>query len=458
MRRTVGSLDQEFIGRNGSPGVEFIMRGQTWRILSVEDERQQVNVEPVQGSLGAIPSWEGEIIPVPFEVASEVGRTYGSLAARIRQGKDAEPVLDGYPTTAEAKKKVVDYVSEQLGKGFDIPTDRRIVVEGGGRCLVVHACLGNLVNEALGRTLAALLSARFGASIGVHVDPYRIALLTDGGISPEDIVRELKALKPGHVTSIIEDVLPETSLFAWRLWNVAKRFGIVERGADYSLARARTLVAMLQKTAVFKETLRELCVEKLDLKGAEEVVSLIAKGELDIVASKGLEAYSPMAAPILDRIAPHDLLRPAIPSGEAIAYVKERLNNERLKLICLYGNDWEAIYPVRRLGKEVRCPKCHSTLIAITSPQDFELRRIVEKRKAGRKLKPEEEKRWMTAWRTAGILQTYGRLGALMLAGRGIGPSTAVRLLRRYYRSEDELYYQILKAEREYIRTRPFWD
>ncbi|MEM2926216.1 MAG: DEAD/DEAH box helicase [Candidatus Bathyarchaeia archaeon] len=457
MGRTIGFLDQEFIGRNGSPGVEFIMHGQTWRILSIEDERRQVNVEPIEGSLGAIPSWEGEIIPVPFEIAEELGRVYGSLESAIRGGKDPIALLDTYPITMDAKKKIVEYVSQQIAKGFEVPTDKRIVVEANGRYIVIHACFGNLINEALGRVLSAILSNRFGSSIGMQVDAYRIALIIDGGIAPKDVIQEIRGLEPGQATSVLKAILPETSLFAWRLWNVAKRFGIVEREADYSLSKARALVAMLQKTAVFEETFRELCVEKLDAHGAEGILSFLKEGKIEVLPSRGSEPASPMALPILDRIAPHDLLRPALPSTELLAYVKERLNRERLKLICLYKNDWESIQQIGKLGKEIRCPSCGSTLIAATSPQDLELRRIIAKKLGGKRLGPEEAKRWMTAWKSAGLLQTYGRLGALLLAGRGIGPTMAIRLLRRYYRSEDELYYQIVKAEREFVRTRQFW-
>jgi len=44
------------------------------------------------------------------------------------------------------------------------------------------------------------------------------------------------------------------------------------------------------------------------------------------------------------------------------------------------------------------------------------------------------------------------------MSGRGVGPSTAVRVLRKLHRTEDDFYIDILKAEREYARTRLFWD
>ncbi len=52
----------------------------------------------------------------------------------------------------------------------------------------------------------------------------------------------------------------------------------------------------------------------------------------------------------------------------------------------------------------------------------------------------------------------YGHDGAMVLAGRGIGPDTANRILSRYHRSEWELLKDILQAEINYAKTKRFWD
>jgi len=457
-RRSVGTLDQEFVGRNGVAGTEFIMHGQTWRILSVDEEEQRVDVEPVRESLGAIPSWEGEIIPVPMDVAEEVGRLREQIAGEAQRNGDPALPLKPYPLTEEARSKVIDYVKRQIDEGFELPGRDTFVVEAFERFVVLHSCAGDMANEALGRALAAVLSSRFGATVGVQVDAYRIVLMGGGVFGPEDVVKELASLKPRDIRTVLDAALPETSLFAWRLWQVAKRFGIVEREADYRLSLARTLVRTLKDSPVFEETAREILFEKLDVGGAERIARKIANGKVRMLASYGSEPYSPMAYPILDRLTPHDLLRPALPTHDVATIVKERLENERVKLVCIAKNDWEAIYPVRLLTEPVRCQKCGSALVAVTFRQDFELRKILSKRQNRARLTPDEQKKFLTAWKSANVVQSYGKRGVLVLAGRGVGPTTAIRILRGYYRNEDELYYRVLKAERDYIRTKPFWD
>ncbi|MEM2904176.1 MAG: DEAD/DEAH box helicase [Candidatus Bathyarchaeia archaeon] len=457
-RRSVGTLDQEFVGRNGVAGTEFIMHGQTWRILSVDEEEHRVDVEPVRESLGAIPSWEGEMIPVPMEVAEEVGRLREEVADQLRGGGDPRLPLKPYPLTEEAKSKVVDYVRRQIEEGFEVPGRDLFVAEAFERFIVLHSCAGDTANQALGRALAAVLSGRFGIAVGVYMDAYRIAFMSGGLFSPEDVVKELSSLRTGDVRKILEATLPETSLFAWRVWQVAKRFGIVERGAEYKLSVARTIVKALMASPVHEEAVRELLFEKLDIEAAEKVASRIRRGKVKVVVSRGSQPYSPMAYPILDQLTPHDLLRPALPTHDVAALVKERLENEKVKLVCLAKNDWEAVYPVRLVKDPVRCARCGSALVAVTYRQDFELQKILSKRQRRAKLTPEEERKFLTAWRSANIVQSYGRRGVLVLAGRGIGPTTATRILRGYRKDEEELYHRVLKAERDYIRTKPFWD
>jgi ATP-dependent Lhr-like helicase len=121
------------------------------------------------------------------------------------------------------------------------------------------------------------------------------------------------------------------------------------------------------------------------------------------------------------------------------------------------GN-WDSIRGVDTLREVVRCPKCRSSLIAATYRSNDALGPIIHKKKRGSKLTPEEEKEWMTAWRSAGLIQNYGKRAGIVLAARGVGPTTATRILRHRLAREDDLYLSVLRAERDFERTRMFWD
>jgi len=457
-RQKIGILDQEFVGRNGKPGVEFIMHGQTWRIISVNEEKRAVDVEPVAQTLGAIPSWEGEIIPVPFEVAQRVGELRGKIAERIIISRDPLEALEDYPLDSVAARKVVDVVRRHVEKKFPLPTHTRIVVECFENYVIIHACFGNLVNETLSRVLGTVLSARLGAIIAVQSDPYRIALIAPHHIDPRVLRRELLELKPEDVTIVLSETLSDTSIFAWHFWHVAKRFGVIEKNADYKSLRARTLVDALRGTPIYLEALRELELDKLDFEETQRIIQEIHYGKIEIDIIPYGSEYSPFALPILDKIAPQDLLRPAVPTRAVVDVVKERLNTARVRLVCIFKADWEGVYTVRNVPERVRCPKCKFTLIAAVYEGDTELRKIADRRIKKQKLTLEEEKKWLTAWRNAGLVQSYGKKAVVVLSGRGIGPTTAARILRNPHKTEDEFYMDIVRAEREYARTRMFWD
>ena len=48
-KRRIGTLDQQFVGDYGEKGNVFVLKGSQWRILSVDEVRLVVNVEPLRG-------------------------------------------------------------------------------------------------------------------------------------------------------------------------------------------------------------------------------------------------------------------------------------------------------------------------------------------------------------------------------------------------------------------------
>ncbi|MCK5150988.1 MAG: hypothetical protein KAQ65_04070, partial [Candidatus Thorarchaeota archaeon] len=57
----------------------------------------------------------------------------------------------------------------------------------------------------------------------------------------------------------------------------------------------------------------------------------------------------------------------------------------------------------------------------------------------------------------ADLVARYGRHALFVLAGRGIGPRTASRLLRPGMTDRLTALRAISVAEKEYERTKPFW-
>lgn len=455
-KRRIGTLDQEFVAKRCSPGVEFIMHGHTWKVVKIDEERLSVEVEPVPPSLEAIPSWEGELIPVEREVAAEVGALREALAKGAEDGNALGLLAKRLRIGEEALRKISETI-KMHASNYPLPTHRRIVVERFENVVIVHSCFGSLVNETLGMALLAVLKSKYGINIPLQTDQYRIGLVFPFKPDPNVVAGALKGITPENLIDILNLSLEGSELFWWRHWHVARRFGAIERSAEFKRGKARLLAEAFRSTPINEEAKREVFLEKFDLEGAKRVLEGVRKGEITVEAVEDELLCSPLAYPMVDKIVPHEVLRPAIPERPLVEIVKERILSKLVKLTCIFNGDWSCVKTVKGLPEKIKCPKCGSTLVALSSP-DKEVERVVKKRLAKRPLTEEEKKIWDEAWKSASLIQTYRRKAAVVLSGHGVGPAAAARILRKPLRSEEELYNEIIKAEREYARTRMFWD
>lgn len=459
-KRKIGTLDQGFVARR-CKAIErtvFIMHGQTWKIVSIDEEKFKIEVEPTAPTLDAIPSWEGEMIPVSFDAAQAVGQLRGFIANNLRDAESLTYAAEKLQVSRAAMKKIVETVKAHV-KDFPLPTDKCIIIEKFEHCIIIHACFGNFVNESLAMVLSSILGSRYDMRVATQVDAYRIVLMSTFKADPELVALEISKFTPEAFETVLRESVEASELFAWRNWQVGKRFGVVEKEANYGSRLGQVLVRAYQGTPLNQEAHREILIEKLDLETVKNVIRKIQTGEITVeVVGKVGPSCSPYATPIVERIISHDLLRPATTNKPLVEIIKERLYGSKVRLMCTFNCDWDTISFVGTLPDKIRCPVCGSTLVAATFLSNDSLSTIALRRKRGATLSDEEKQVWDQGTRSASLVQTYGKRAIVVMAGRGVGPATAVRVLRKFHRTEDDLYVDILKAEREYARTRLFWD
>src|SRR5947199_27675 len=269
-KRRIGSLDQDFVARRCAPGAEFILRGQTWKVISVDEDDLRMEVEPAQPSLTAIPGWEGDMIPVQKEVAGEVGQARRCIV-------ETGTTDLGLP---ESELERVQKALQQQSRQTSVPSDELVLVEGFENSVIVHSCHGNLVNEVLAMTLAAIFGSSLGSNIATQVDQYRFALIFPRPVSALMVSEELRRLTPEDLESTFNETVEGSDLFVWRHWHVLRRIGAVSRSADYKARQARLLVEVFKNSIANTETRRELFAEKLDVEGAKQVLEGISSAKI----------------------------------------------------------------------------------------------------------------------------------------------------------------------------------
>ena len=433
-KKIIGSLDQRFVGDFGDPGNVFVLRGSQWRIINVDESSLKVNVEPIRSGGITVPYWEGENIPVDYKTTSKVGK----FRSKIRAGSLVLP----------------DNVITQLDLPI-IPDDKTIVIESvrGQGMIVIHSCFGTKTNSTLATLLSSMLSSKTGLQVDARSDAYRIVLSSKGRIL-ENHVKQILA-DTYNLYEIVTASLGGTHNVSWRTWNVAKKFGVVGRGAVYEKKSARFLFERYIKTPLVKEALRELFHDKYDL---EKTTQILADIKSQNVKIHWLEQnkFSKLAEPILDHTTKYYSSPTSIDKG-ILDLVKTRLFKTSHRFICARCGKWERVMKTNEIENIPICPYCKSRQVAVTFYSDYDLAKIIQKKAAGKKITPDENHKFSRAWKAASLLENFGKTALIVLSGYGVGVDTASRILRNMV-DEETLYRQIYEAERQYVTTRGFWD
>lgn len=433
-KKIIGSLDQRFVGDFGDPGNIFVLRGSQWRIISVDESSLKVNVEPIRSGGITVPYWEGENIPVDYKTTSKVGK----FRSKIRRGSLVLP----------------DNVISQLDLPI-IPDEKTMVVESvrGQGMAVIHSCFGTKTNATLATLLSSMLSSKTGLQVDARSDAYRIVLSSKGRIL-ESHVKQILA-DTYDLYEIVTASLNGTHNVSWRTWNVAKKFGVVGRGAVYEKKSARFLYERYIKTPLVKEALRELFHDKYDLQKTKQLLSEINSGNVQI---HWLEQnkFSKLAEPILDHTTKYYSSPTSIDKG-ILDMVKARLFKTSHRFICARCGKWEQVMKTNEIETIPICPYCKARQVAVTFYSDYDLAKIIQKKTTGKKITADENHRFSRAWKTASLLENFGKTALIVLSGYGVGVDTASRILRNMI-DEETLYRQIYEAERQYVTTRGFWD
>ncbi|MCI4339029.1 MAG: DEAD/DEAH box helicase [Thermoplasmata archaeon] len=455
-RRTIGTLDERFVLTQilAQPDEIFLLHGRTWKVVEYRDG--ELLVETVK-EIGQEPRWAGEDLPVPFDVAQEIGR--------LR--KDGN--FGDYPISAADRERLELRRTAALDAQA-LPTDRRVTITTRGRTVVYGACFGTRTNETLALATAGLLTDRLGARTEVvAVEPTWFVLELPIAVDPPTLV-DAFSVEPASLRPLVERLVPSGLDFRWVFLSVARKLGVIPSSADpRDLRTLEPLLDAARTSPLGEEVLDKTLHDRFDIPHAEAILESVRSGSIEVVAT----APAALSDGPLERLTWRSVSD--TPPPTLLKAVRERLEKESLVLVCLRCGFVRTTTPARyRTEGGSRCLLCHGSLSAVLSPRRTEevdrlskyarekwrptRKSPVRGKRRVRSPTPDVEALVRAGYTSAELLAHYGERALLALAARGVGPETARRLLMRLYRDDSSFFTEILRAERSYAKTRAFWD
>ncbi|MDA4119139.1 MAG: DEAD/DEAH box helicase [Thaumarchaeota archaeon] len=452
----IGTLDEAFVSEYGEVGVKFVEAGRCWKIEQIYGNKVYVKAE--EDPTGSVPNWVGDEIPVPREVAAEVGAVRRRYAEELEKGTD-ESYIDElcrtYPVPREALVESLKEVAEQHTAKLPIPSERLVTIERWDRYLVIQAALGHRVNRLLARVLGHLISERIGQSVAVHQDPYRIVIEAD--VSPATVMEVIGELPKLDLREATVKAVERSGIFKRRLIHAGKKCGAIAKDADYASVSISGIIEALRDTPVFKEAMSMIFHDDFDLPGAADVVEKIATGaiEVKLIEYDGLTPIARIGVEEISR-------RGEIVSPERLrALLKQstraRVNETFLVAVCTNCWNFLELRKVADLEGLEKCSMCGKAALGLSTDSYENVFSLAMKARSRTDIRGSKLKLVEALRKSAELRKEYGHAVDMLLAGRGIRIVDATALAAKMRKEGLDLVELIIEGERDALRRRYFF-
>lgn len=458
--QTVGILGEEFVLLRAKVGVHFVIKGKVWQIEQIADDRK-IYVTPVEDPLAAVPGWDGEMLPIPYELARATGKLRRDISEALDSGNEAvEEVQKRIPGEAAARALVVDQIAEHKKMGAPVPSDKLVLFEGFGRYLVVHLCFGESVNRTFAYVFEEILSRR-GLVRVWWLDGYRLLmeLTTDTeDLDLGSIAKELMGMTPDQLERTYAVAAQRNFPFPARVKFVAERFGALRRGKLIAHPNLCSLPTRFEKTPIFEEALQETGRDLIDMDRGKAILAEVAAGAIGVETYLAGERPTPIAYSLLYRyLEVPEAVAPDSLGKSSYQRMKATIFGTDVSLLCMKCGADQGETTVGDLAEEPKCGSCGSGLLVPCYWGSAKLSDLVRKRDARGPLTEEERSELSRARRGADLVLSYGKKAVVAQTVYGIGPQTASRILAEMREDEEAFYRDLLEAKIRFVTTRQYW-
>lgn len=439
--RKIGVLDEEFVATLDR-GDFFVLAGRVWEVIDIAND--VVRVIPRRDTERLMPpAWEGELIPVEYGVAREVG----SILRRFKKNNN---VLENYPLSEHAKALVTRKLMNYLKDIGELPSDRSCIIEHYGDVFIIYSFLGSRGNKALEYLISAYIAEIEGFNPSTASTPYVVAVRLPSrrpSSYAKQILQGLTMLSDKEIIELVKRAVKRSKTFEWTLYKVGIRSGAIQREVPDTTLLKRTL-RRLADTVLGEEAFREILVRKIDINALLEFIKELRRGVRKVKVVE-LRQISILAEDAVSEARFSDkIVAKQLPSTIIAEAIKRRLSRKEMYLVCLMCGSIKRA-SISNIEDTPKCEKCGSRMLApFTNMEEAKkIANIVRKRRQLRTLTKSEARLLREAYERANIVLNYGKKGIEALSWTGIGPSTARRVLKKLVFGEEAFYKALIEAE-----------
>jgi ATP-dependent Lhr-like helicase len=451
----VGVLDEAFVSEYGEVGVKFVEAGRCWKIKQIYENK--VYVSPEEDPSGAVPSWVGDEIPVPLEVALEVGTVRRRYAEALEKAAGEELIgqlCAEYPVSDPTLREALREVAEQHSQGVPVPSDILVTIERWDRYVIIQTSFGHKVNRVLARVIGYLLSERIGQAVAVHQDPYRIIIEAD--VSSSAVESTLRDLHSADLEQLAKRAVERSGIFKRRLIHAGKKCGAIGKEADFASVSIAGLIEALRDTPVFEEAMNVIFHDDFDINSTKRLLEKFKNREIS-VATLEQPGLSPIARIGMEEIS----RRGEVVSPERLRSLIRQSTSARvldtfLVAVCTKNWDFIELRRVRDLETLEVCPKCGEKAIGFSTDSYETVFSLAMKARSRSTLHGRNLKLLTKLQKSAEGRNEIGFDLPVLMAGRGIRLVDALNLGAKKKKTGGDVVDYLIEGEKEALMRRYF--
>jgi ATP-dependent Lhr-like helicase len=292
----IGHIDEGFLERLNRGDI-FLLGGETYEFKFSRGMIAQVAPSPQRPP--TVPSWYSEMLPLSFDLASDIQRFRKLINQKFAHDATKNEVikfiLDYLYVDDNAAEAIYNFCREQYDY-IGMPHSDKIIIEHytdeqGKTSTVFHTLYGRRVNDVISRAVAFAISRSQHRDVEIGVTDNGFYVISEKKVQ---VLPAFKLLKSGELRKVLDLALDRSEVLKRRFRHCATRSLMILR--EYKGHRKRVgrqqVSSMILMNAVkrispdffiLKEARREVLEDLMDIDNAINILKLVEEGKIKVV-------------------------------------------------------------------------------------------------------------------------------------------------------------------------------